>query len=244
VAEDAARAAGAKALAHFRDGVHVETKKDGTPVSVADRESEATLRAVISKAFPSHAILGEEEGETAGSAPYRWIVDPIDGTRSFVHGVPLWGVLVGVEVRGDPVVGVIHLPALGETVSAARGEGCNRDGWPCHVSTTARVEDSLIVTTSPRAIRRAAPHYAAFAERVVSERSWGDCYGYALVATGRADIALDNRLSPWDLAAVLPVVEEAGGRMTDWRGERTIWSKEVVITNGLLHDETLRCLGS
>jgi histidinol-phosphatase len=242
VAVAAAQSAGAIALRHFRDGVTPETKKDGTPVSVADRESERELRRVLGKAFPTHAILGEEDGLTAGDADHRWIVDPVDGTASFVHGVPLWGVLVGLEIRGDPVVGVIHLPALGETIAAARGEGCTRDGWPCHVSTTARIEDALIVTTSPRQLRRVRPSYAALADRAKRERGWSDCYGYSLVATGRADIALDDRLSPWDLCAIVPIVEEAGGRITDWRGERTIHGKTALITNGLLHDEALTYL--
>lgn len=238
-AEKAARAGGAKALAHFRDGVAVETKKDGTPVSRADRESEATIRAVLSRAFPDHAVLGEETGEERSGASHRWIVDPVDGTKSFVSGVPLWGVLVGLEIDGDPVVGVMHLPAMDETYVAARGEGCSLNGWPCHVSTTARVEDATIVTTSPRELRRRAPGYAAFAERAKHERGWSDCYGYGLVASGRADVALDAKLSPWDLCAIVPIVEESGGRLTDWRGERTIHSGTVVISNGLLHDAAL-----
>lgn len=242
VAIDAAHAAGAIVSRHFRDGVTAEAKQDGTPVTIADRESERELRRVIGKAFPSHAILGEEEGETAGDAAYRWILDPIDGTRTFVAGVPLFGVLVGLEVRGDPCVGVIHLPALNETIAAARGEGCTKDGWPCHVSTTPRIEDSLIVCTSSRAVRRAAPRYAALADRAKSERGWGDCYGYALVASGRADVALDVGIKPWDLCAVVPILEEAGGRLTNWKGERTIRDPDAVATNGLLHDDVLAYL--
>jgi histidinol-phosphatase len=242
VAEEAARAGGAKALAHFKDGVSVETKKDGTPVSRADRESEATIRAILGKAFPDHAVLGEESGEERSGATHRWIVDPVDGTVSFVAGVPLWGVLVGLEIAGDPVVGVMHLPAMDETYVAARGEGCSLNGWPCHVSTTARVEDALVVTTSPRELRRRAPGYAAFAERAKRERGWSDCYGYGLVASGRADVAMDNQLSPWDLCAVVPIVEEAGGRLTDWRGERTIHAGTAIVSNGLLHDAALAAM--
>ncbi len=242
VALDAALSAGKIVARHFRDGVTADVKKDGTPVTVADRESERELRRVIGKAFPSHAVLGEEEGETAGDADYRWIVDPLDGTKSFVAGVPLFGVLVGLEIRGDPVVGVIHMPALGETIAAARGEGCSKDGWPCHVSTTARIEDALVVATSPRAARRASPGYAALVERAKHERGWGDCYGYALVASGRADVAVDVGVHPWDLCAVVPIVEEAGGRVTDWRGERTIRSGSAVATNGLLHEDVLKHL--
>jgi histidinol phosphatase-like enzyme (inositol monophosphatase family) len=239
VAIDAALSAGAIVKRHFENGVAADTKKDGTPVTIADRESERELRRVIGKAFPTHAILGEEEGESAGDSAYRWILDPIDGTKTFVAGVPLFGVLVGLEVRGDPMVGVIHLPALNETIAAARGEGCSRDGWPCHVSTTSRVEDALIVGTSSRSMRRSAPRYAELADRAKTERTWGDCYGYALVASGRADIAVDDRLHPWDLCAVMPIVEEAGGRLTNWAGERSIRGPTALMTNGTLHDEVL-----
>ena len=242
VAIEAALVAGLIANRHFRDGVKIETKSDGTPVTAADREAERELRRLLAKAFPSHAILGEEEGETNAGASHRWIIDPIDGTKSFVAGVPLWGVLVALEIRGDPVVGVIHMPALGETISAARGEGCSRDGWPCHVSDTTRVEDAIVVTTSPRQMRRDAPGYAALAERARLERGWSDCYAYALAASGRVDVAVDSKVKPWDLAAIVPIVEEAGGRITDWRGERTIHSGNVLITNGLLHDEVLAAL--
>jgi histidinol-phosphatase len=239
VATDAALSAGKILSRHFRDGVAADAKADGTPVTIADRESERELRRVLGKAFPSHAVLGEEEGEKAGDADWRWIVDPLDGTKTFVHGVPLFGVLVGLELRGDPVVGVIHMPALDETFAAARGEGCTRNGWPCHVSTTPRVEDSLVVCTSSRACRRAAPGYAALADRAKHERGWGDCYGYALVASGRADVALDTGIKPWDLCAVMPIVEESGGRMTNWKGERTIRDPDAVATNGLLHEDVL-----
>jgi histidinol-phosphatase len=248
VALDAATSAGEIVAAHFRDGVTAETKKDGTPVTVADRASEKELRRILGKAFPSHHILGEEEGLTSGvaggDANYRWIIDPIDGTKSFVCGVPLFGVLVALEIRGDPCVGVIHMPALQETVAAARGEGCTWNTWPCHVSTTPRIEDALIVTTSPRMMRRSAPGYAALADRARLERGWGDCYGYALVATGRADVAADALVNPWDLAAIVPVIEEAGGRFSDWTGERRIDAGNVLLTNGLLHDEALAALRS
>jgi histidinol-phosphatase len=242
VALEAAREGGRRTLAYFNAGVGVEAKADGTPVTAADREAEAAMRRIIGRAFPEHGILGEEEGETAGSAPYRWIIDPLDGTRSFVRGVPLYGTLVGLEIRGDPAVGVIHLPALDETIAAARGEGCTWNGRPCRVSTVGRLADALLVVTDERSARARSGAYDRLVGATQLQRTWADCYGYALVATGRAEIALDPVMNVWDCAALLPVVEEAGGRFTDWRGRRTIHGGEAVATNGLLHPEVVPLL--
>ena len=243
IALEAAHEGGRRTLAYFNAGAGVESKADGTPVTVADREAEATMRRIIARAFPDHGILGEEGGETAGSAPYRWIIDPLDGTRTFVRGVPLFGTLVGVEARGDPVVGVIHLPALGETIAAARGEGCTWNGRSCRVSGVDRLADALLVVTDERSARARSGAYDRLAARTELQRTWADCYGYALVATGRAEIALDPVMNVWDCAALLPVVEEAGGRFTDWQGRRTIHGGEAVATNGVLHAEVLALLG-
>jgi histidinol phosphatase-like enzyme (inositol monophosphatase family) len=197
---------------------------------------------VIGRAFPDHTILGEEEGETAGTAPVRWIIDPLDGTRTFVRGVPLYGTLVGVEVRDEPVVGVIHLPALDETLAAARGEGCTWNDRPCRVATTDGLDRALLVVTDERVARARSAAYDRLAARTAMQRTWADCYGYALVATGRAEVALDPIMNVWDCAALLPIVEEAGGRFTDWSGRRTIRGGESVATNGLLHDAVLQTL--
>jgi len=243
VAVEVAREGGRRTLAHFDAGCGVELKPDGTPVTRADREAEAAMRARIARSFPDHAILGEEEGESGGNAPYRWIVDPLDGTRTFVRGVPLFGTLVGIEAHDEPVVGVIHLPALDETIAAARGEGCTWNGRRCRVSTVGRLEDALVVVTEERAARARSAAYDRLVARTEMQRTWADCYGYALVATGRAEIALDPAMNVWDCAALLPVIEEAGGRFTDWRGRRTIRGGEAVATNGVLHEETLALLG-
>lgn len=243
VAVDAALAGGRRTLAYFNVGVAVEWKADQTPVTAADREAEAAMRAVITRAFPDHAVLGEEEGETTGSAPVRWIIDPLDGTRTFVRGVPLYGTLVGVEVRGEPVVGVIHLPALGETVAAAHGLGCRWNGAPCRVSGVARLGDALAVVTDERSARARSGAWDRLVAETAMQRTWADCYGYALVATGRAEISLDPVMNVWDCAALLPVIEEAGGRFTDWRGRRTIHGGEAVATNGILHAAVLERLG-
>ena len=242
VALEAAREGGRRTLAYFNAGTGVESKADGTPVTAADREAEAAMRRIIGRAFPEHGILGEEEGETAGSAPYRWIIDPLDGTRSFVRGVPLFGTLVGLEVRGEPVVGVIHLPALDETIAAAHGEGCTWNGRPCHVSAVDRLADALLVVTDERSARARSDAYDRLVAATQLQRTWADCYGYALVATGRAEVALDPVMNVWDCAALLPVVEEAGGRFTDLDGDPRLAAGPAVATNGLLHEEVLRAL--
>ncbi|GIV97654.1 MAG: histidinol phosphate phosphatase [Herpetosiphonaceae bacterium] len=242
VAMEAAWAAGRRTLAYFNAGVAVEWKSDRSPVTIADRESEEVLRRIIGRAFPDHAILGEEEGETAGTAPYRWIIDPLDGTRTFVRGVPLYGVLVGVEAYGDPLVGVVYLPALDEMIAAARGEGCTWNGRRCCVSTVERLEDALVTVTDERAARARSQAYDRLASISQMQRTWADCYGYVLVATGRSEVALDPVMNVWDCAALLPIVEEAGGRFTDWRGRRTIWGGESVATNGALHERVVELL--
>ena len=242
VAIEAAWRGGRRTLAWFNAGTVAETKADSTPVTAADREAEAIMRRTIGAAFPSHAILGEEEGETPGTAPVRWIVDPLDGTRTFVRGVPLFGTLVGVEVRGEPVVGVIYLSALDEMVAAAHGEGCTWNGRPCRVSAESRLDEALLVVTDERSARARSGAYERLAGQTAMQRTWADCYGYVLVATGRAEVALDPAMNVWDCAALLPVVEEAGGRFTDWRGRRTIRGGEAVATNGVLHDRVLASL--
>ena len=244
VAIDAAWRGGRRTLAYFNTGTPTETKADRTPVTAADREAEAIMRRTIAAAFPSHAILGEEEGETPGTAPVRWIIDPLDGTRTFVRGVPLFGTLVGVEVGDEPVVGVIYMPALDEMVAAARGEGCTWNGRPCRVSAEACLDQALLVVTDECTARARSAAYDRLAGRTAMQRTWADCYGYVLVATGRAEIALDPVMNVWDCAALLPVVEEAGGRFTDWRGRRTIRGGEAVATNGALHDDVLLLLGT
>jgi histidinol phosphatase-like enzyme (inositol monophosphatase family) len=241
VAVEVARIGGRRTLAHFRSGTAVDWKADGTPVTAADREAEREMRTAIEHAFPEHGILGEEEGEKPGRG-CRWIIDPLDGTRSFVRGVPLYGTLVGVEVEGEPAVGVIYLPALDELVAAARGDGCSWNGRPCSVSTVDRLDRALVAVTDERAARARSSAWARLAGATGMQRTWGDCYAYVLVATGRAEVAVDPLMNIWDCAALLPVVEEAGGRFTDWRGRRTIDGGEAVATNGVLHAAVLEHL--
>lgn len=244
VAMDAAYLAGQRTLAYFQTGVRPDLKADDTPVTVADREAEAILRARILRSFPDHGILGEEEGETSGTAPYRWIVDPIDGTKAFVAGVPLYGVLVGVEVRGEPEVGVIYHPALKDMIAAGRGLGCTWNGRPCRVSSVDRLEDALVIASSIVGAQARSDAFDRLAQATRLQRTWGDCFGYSLVATGRAEVILDSAMSPWDCAALLPILREAGGHFTDWKGTPTIWGSEAVGTNAALHEQVLAILRS
>ncbi len=243
-AVDLAEKAGEITLRYFQGRFAVETKADASPVTVADREAEAYIRQAIESRFPNDGIVGEEFGEARPEARRRWIIDPIDGTYSFVRGVPLFGVLIGVEREEESVVGVIHLPALGETVAAARGEGCHWRGQRARVSDTSELGGALCLATELRS--EGEPARSAALDRLASAvgaaRTWGDCYGYALVATGRADVVVDPAMHVWDCAALLPVIEEAGGRFTDWRGERTIRGGDAVASNGPLHEGVLALL--
>ena len=245
-----AREAGDVTLRHFGGVLAAEAKSDGTPVTRADREAETLLRTRIRAAYPDHSILGEEFGLEEGGGPVRWILDPIDGTRSFMRGVPLYAVLIGIEVEGTPAVGVAHFPALSETVAAAQGVGCRwwRSGEetpvPARVSRADSLSDALALTTDSNRVydSTTGPGWKALSKAVAVTRGWGDAYGHILVATGRADVMVDPVLSTWDAAPLLPIVREAGGRFTDLAGNETIHGGSGVSTNGRLHREVLRVL--
>ncbi|MDQ3686589.1 MAG: histidinol-phosphatase [Acidobacteriota bacterium] len=244
-AVDLARGAGDITLHYFRKGVEADRKADGSFVTVADREAERYLRGALEKSFPDDAILGEEEGESSGSSGRRWIIDPIDGTYSFVHGVPIYGVLIGLEINNQPALGVVNLPALGDVVYAARGAGCFWNGERASTSQTSTLDDALLLATDFGTCANYGFGEAAvrLQERVRARRTWGDCYGHVLVATGQADVMLDPVMNVWDCAALLPIIEEAGGTFTDWRGRRTIHGGNAISTNGILLDEVMSVIG-
>lgn len=245
-AMDVAWQAGQLTLAHFQTAVEVEWKGDNSPVTVADRGAEELMRRLIAQRFPDHAVIGEEFGETTRDSKYRWIIDPIDGTRSFVRGVPLYGVLIGLEIEGDAVLGVVYFPALREMVAAARGEGCRWNGRLVHVSPIASLDQALLLYTD--AFDFIKHGHARAWERLQTvthtQRSWGDCYGHCLVATGRAEVMLDPVLSVWDAAPLLPILQEAGGTFTDWNGNPTIYGANGMSTNGLVLEPILKILSA
>jgi histidinol phosphatase-like enzyme (inositol monophosphatase family) len=243
----AARDAGQLTLRFFQqDDLQVELKRDATPVTIADRQAEQLLRQRIAGRFAQDAVVGEEFGESSGTSGFRWLLDPIDGTKSFISGVPLYGTLVGVEHEQRGVAGVIYIPALEECVWAGAGGGA----WyakgaaaprPAKVSARRRLADSLFCTseiaTFGQAGRQEAYQRLQAAARL--SRTWGDCYGYLLVATGRAELMVDPRMSVWDAAALAPILQEAGGTFTDWQGLPTIYSGDGIATNGLILEEVL-----
>ena len=225
------------ALPRFRSGLAVDVKADLTPVTEADRAVEAELRRMLAAERPDDAILGEELGASAGGTR-RWVVDPIDGTRNYARGIPVWATLVALEEAGTVLLGVVSAPALGRCWWAERGVGAFVDGEPICVSSVDRVEDAVLSFANEDRV-------PDLAQRAWHARGFGDFWAHVLVAEGAVDGAIDAEgVSEWDLAAVQVVVEEAGGRFTDASGERRIDSGTAVCSNGLLHDDLLAALAA
>ncbi len=231
--EQVARLAGDIALGYFGSRLVVESKADGSPVTIADRSAEQAARDWIEQRYPIDGILGEELGITRPDARRRWVLDPIDGTETFIRGVPLWGTLVGLCEGDQLLAGAAYFPAVGEMLAAAPGAGCWWNGARCQVSSRATLREATVLTTDERfpndPQQRAG--WQRLAGRAAVSRSWGDCYGYLLVSTGRAEVMVDGILSPWDAAAIMPIIEEAGGLFTDWKGTRTAFGGSAVATN-------------
>lgn len=231
-----ARLAGQVALGHYRTALAVEAKGDGSPVTVADREAEQAARAWIAERFPGDGILGEEFGAHEGTSGRRWLLDPIDGTKSFVRGVPLWGTLVAVTSGDRVLAGAAYFPAVDEMVAAAPGEGCWWNGRRAQVSDVGALSAATALVTDDRTFGNAAlaDAWHTLAAEVGVARGWGDCFGYLLVATGRAEIMVDPIINPWDAACFLPIIEEAGGVFTSLTGERTAFGGHAIATNAAL----------
>ncbi len=218
-AHEAAALAGAAIRPLFRSPLLVEAKGDASPVTEADRAAERALREFLHARFPGHGILGEEYGAERADAEWLWVLDPIDGTRAFLTGRPLWGTLVGLLHRGVPVLGLIDQPVLGERWLGVSGQGTTFNGAPVRTRPCAALAEAELASTSPDIFTPlTAPRFAAV-QRAARRTSWGgDCYLYGLVALGLVDLVVEDTLKPWDWAALAPVVEGAGGRLTDWAG--------------------------
>ena len=224
-------------------GLDVRTKQDGTVVTEADVAAEDLIRSKLRDRFPDDGIFGEEGGESAGSSGRRWIVDPIDGTISFVRGVPLYSTLLALVDDSGPAVGVICLPALGETVAAGRGLGAFFNGTPCHVSDTDVMSEALLTASAFDADWWGSEPLLAIASSGAQTRTWGDGYGYALVATGRVDAMVEPPVKPWDIAPMLTIIPEAGGRITGWDGGPAALNEGGwIASNAHLHDHLVERL--
>ena len=250
-AVELAKLGGQLTLKYFQTiGIDVERKGDNSPVTIADKQAEELIRTQLSQRFPADAILGEEFGSHAGTSDYQWIVDPIDGTKSFISGVPIYSTLIGIVHHRECLGGVIYIPALDEIVFAAKGSGAwhsqgGSEPSLCHVSSRT-LGQGLFVTTQVDSFgkRGAGEGYQNLERASYISRTWGDGYGYLLVATGRAEVMVDPIANPWDLAAVQPVVEEAGGKFTSWSGESTVFGGDGIGSNSLVHEEVLTMLNS
>lgn len=238
-AVETAYRAGRLTLKYFNTGTETLTKADATPVTAADREAEQLIREAIHKHFPGESMVGEEYGE-AGSSRTRWVIDPIDGTKSFVCGVPLYGTLIGFEEDGVPVLGVAYFPALDEMVYAERGAGAFWNGRVARVSERATLEGASIACGGHKSMAKygRVEGLLKLAEQVQATRTWSDAYGHILVATGRVEAMLDPVVNPWDISAIRPIVEEAGGRFTDFAGNPGPQT-EAVSANAALHSAVL-----
>ena len=238
--------AGSVALGYYRKNVAVEWKGDGSPVTIADRAAEEAVRAWLHERFPADGVLGEEFGESAGTSGRRWVIDPIDGTKSFVRGVPLWGSLVAVADGERVLAGAASFPAVGETIAAAGGCGCWHNGSRARVSTVAALGDATVLISDERIFSTAAgrERWEKLASSAAVSRSWGDAFGYLMVATGRAEVMVDAIVNAWDIACFLPVIEEAGGVFTSLDGAVTAFGGHSIATNAALAAESRRILCS
>lgn len=236
---DATWQAGRITLGYFQTGVAVERKSDNTPVTIADRSAEERLRHLIAQRFPDHGIVGEEFGEQPGTSGLSWIIDPIDGTKSFTSGVPLYSSLLALVDGDEALVGVAHFPALNETIYAARGMGCFWNGRRARVSTVSTLADSVLLMSDVTGYGGKTAAWQKLIDATYIQRTWGDSYGYLLVATGRAEIMLDAKMAVWDCAPFGVIMQEAGGTFTDWRGTATIRGGESVATNGALFEQVM-----
>ncbi len=241
-----ARAAGELTLGWFNHPeLSIDAKGDGTPVTQADRAAERLLREMISAAYPDDGIQGEEEAELVGTSGRRWVIDPIDGTKAFTHGVGTFSNLLYLEDAEGPAIGIINLPALGETVYAGRGLGCFLDGRPCRVSEVDELDGAHLACTGFHGWT--TPMFERVQSAGLELRTWGDAYGYALVASGRVDAMFDPVLAWWDIAALSVVVPEAGGRLTLRDGSAELVADELdlysaIASNGRLHDRVVELL--
>lgn len=228
---------------YFRSDMQVDLKHDLSPVTIADRRAEETMRAAIAERYPDHGVLGEEFGHDRPDAPYQWVLDPIDGTKAFIAGSYLFGTLIALVAHGRPVIGVINHPIMNDYLVGTGSQAWLNDR-PVRVSKTTKLEDAIMLNTLHWNVanHHDGSAFETLTRQVKRYNNWGDCHGYYLVATGGAEIMTDPVLNAWDLMALIPIIEGAGGRITDWQGNDPIGGNGAVATNGLIHEEVIRRL--
>ncbi len=241
-AQDATRKAGLLALGYFDTPLRVELKQDRSPVTFADRGAEELLRSLLLGAFPEDGFLGEEFGDVPGTSGFRWGIDPVDGTRSFVRGIPIWATLVGLEYKSEQIAGITYMPAMNQTYRALRGDGAYRNDRPIRVSEVDHLSESQMFYSSASWFQDVDSEdvFLDLVSKTQRQRGYGDFYGFVLVAQGSGEFMVEHGTHAWDLAAIKPILEEAGGRITDWDGGGDIFRPDVVASNGKLHDTVLK----
>lgn len=228
---------------YFNQSLEVETKSDASPVTIADRAAEKRMRELIESKYPEHGVIGEEFGNSNAEAEFVWVLDPIDGTKSFASGCPLFGTLIALLHGGKPVVGAINLPALNQ-LCISDGSQTLLNGKPVRVRNTEHLQNAVLLTTDVNAVGKyqSAKNFDQLMQQTRFTRTWGDCYGYVLVASGWSDIMIDPEMNPWDLMALVPVIRGAGGVITDWQGNDPVTGNSIVAAAPALHPQVIDIL--
>lgn len=244
LAVEAARIAGDLARTYYETTFDIERKADDSPVTIADKRAEELIRTAVARHFPDDGFLGEEFGDQPGSSGFRWVIDPIDGTKSFIRHIPIWATLIGLEYKGEQIGGIAYIPVFNQVYRALRGDGAFMNDRRVHVSEVDQLSGSLLCYSSIGWFQKAGREqvFLELAARTQRQRGFGDFYGFVLVAEGAADMMVEHGVNPWDVAATKAIIEEAGGRFTDWDGTPTAYRPDVLATNGKLHAETLAIL--
>lgn len=230
-------------MQYFRTGVGIDDKADGSPVTIADKKAEETMRRMIEREFPEHGIIGEEFGNHQPDADYQWILDPIDGTKIFITGSYFFGTLIGLLKNGEPILGVINHPVTGDFL-IGDNDSASVNGETARVRPCQRIEDATMLSSGLHEFTAYADldKFLALTRRAKLYRTWGDCHAYFLVATGYADAAFDPIMAPWDMLPLIPVIRGAGGTITAWDGSDVLQSSSTIATAGTIHAEIVEAL--
>ena len=241
---EAAKAAGEVALHYFRTNLRVETKADRTPVTQADRECEATIIEILSQRFPAYGFLGEEMGERAGQVNARWIIDPIDGTKNFIRGIPFFATLIALEENGEITAGVMSAPAINDLLYARKGQGAFANGRQVRVSDVDDLNKAMLIHGGIKdlKVRPCWEPFLRLVEATARQRGFGDALGHSVVICGQAEVTLEPEIKPWDVAATKILVTEAGGRFSDFTGSPSIYTGNAIISNGRVHETVMNIL--